>query len=68
MKSMTYDEVVRRLERDGWIRRGKGKGSHRVYSHPRKVGRVVVAYHRGKSVKPGTLRDIAKAAGWEDVL
>jgi predicted RNA binding protein YcfA (HicA-like mRNA interferase family) len=55
-------KLVARLERDGWsIRHG---GSHDVYKHPLRPGRIVVPRHR--KLSPGVARAIAKAAGWDD--
>jgi len=55
-------KLVVRLERDGWI--GRHGGSHDVYKHPLRSGRIVVPRHR--DVSPGVARAIAKAAGWND--
>jgi len=52
--------VVARLERDGWVLRGGG--SHDVYIHPIKSGRIVVPRHGTLSI--GVARGIAKDAGW----
>ena len=51
---MDSGEVLKRLERDGWMPR-KGKGSHRVFTHPTKPGIVVVPQPR-KDLMIGTLR------------
>lgn len=59
---MTAREVMSRLRREGWVERA-GKGSHIVFV---KVGRdnIPVLNHRG-DIPIGTLRSIARAAGWE---
>ena len=46
----------------GWMPR-KGKGSHRVFTHPTKSGIVVVPHPR-KDLMVGTLRNIHRQAGW----
>jgi predicted RNA binding protein YcfA (HicA-like mRNA interferase family) len=54
-------KVVARLHRDGW--QGRSGGSHDIYKHPVKPGRIVVPRHR--TLSPGVARVIAKTAGWE---
>ena len=60
--NVSSGEVIKRLERDGWMPR-KGKGSHRVFTHPAKSGIVVVPHPR-KDLMIGTLRNIHRQAGW----
>jgi len=55
-------KVVARLERDGW--QGHAGGSHDVYKHPARPGRIIVPRHRILSI--GVARAISKAAGWKD--
>jgi predicted RNA binding protein YcfA (HicA-like mRNA interferase family) len=59
---VTPREVMNRLRREGWAERA-GRGSHTVFSKP---GRdiIPVPNHRG-DLPIGTLRSIARAAGWE---
>lgn len=59
---MTAREVMNRLRREGWAER-QGKGSHAVFSKPGQFN-VIVPRHSG-DLKPGVLRSIARAAGWE---
>lgn len=51
------------LKDDGWIVVVQ-EGSHQQWKHPSKPGRVTLAGHDGKDVKPGTLASIFKQAGW----
>lgn len=67
MKRLKVDEAARRLEREGWAWK-PGKGSHRTYRHPERPGRITLAYHRGAIMGAKELREIARTAGWEDVL
>jgi len=53
-------KIIRRLEHEGWVNRGGG--SHDVFTHPRKPGRVVVPRHR--ELTRGVARVIAQVAGW----
>lgn len=38
-------------------------GSHYIYYHPSRPGRVVVPYHGGRDIKLGVLRFIMKQMG-----
>lgn len=58
---MTARELVARIEAAGW-RKDRQRGSHAVYKHAEKSGRLVVPMHPGDLPK-GTLRDILKKAG-----
>jgi predicted RNA binding protein YcfA (HicA-like mRNA interferase family) len=53
---------MNRLRREGWAERS-GKGAHVVFSKPRRPN-ISVPNHRG-DLKPGLLRSITRAAGWE---
>ena len=54
-------KIVARLLRDGWqVRSG---GSHDVFKHPMKPGRIVVPRHR--TLSPGVVRVMARMAGWK---
>jgi predicted RNA binding protein YcfA (HicA-like mRNA interferase family) len=53
-------KIVSRLNQDGW--QFIGGGSHDIYKHPTRAGRIVVPRHKQQS--PGVARSIAKIAGW----
>jgi predicted RNA binding protein YcfA (HicA-like mRNA interferase family) len=38
---MNSKELIRALEKDGWVLRGS-KGSHHVFNHPLKAGHITV--------------------------
>jgi predicted RNA binding protein YcfA (HicA-like mRNA interferase family) len=62
---MTYRELLKKLEDDGWRLARTGKGSHQLYRHATKTGFVVVA-HGGKlsrDIPTGTLNGILRQAG-----
>ena len=61
---MKYREIAKLVEKDGWIWK-RTSGSHRIYKHPTKPGRVIIAYHGAKDVPEGTLKSILKQAGLE---
>ncbi len=59
---VTATELIRVLEKKGFVFR-RGKGSHRIYQHLDSGRRVVVPFHRGKNIPPGTLLNILHEAG-----
>jgi predicted RNA binding protein YcfA (HicA-like mRNA interferase family) len=59
---MDSKEIIRRLEKEGWVRVAQ-KGSHAQYKHPERKGRVTIPHPR-KDIKPATLHSIEKQAGW----
>jgi predicted RNA binding protein YcfA (HicA-like mRNA interferase family) len=58
---LTAKEVVSKLEAEGW-RLARQKGSHAVFKHPSRKGRIIVPMHHGDMTK-GTLNDILKKGG-----
>jgi predicted RNA binding protein YcfA (HicA-like mRNA interferase family) len=61
LPSLTSQEVVRMLERKGYVL-DRAKGSHRIYYHSESKRRVIIPYHR-KDLPKGTLMEILKQAG-----
>jgi predicted RNA binding protein YcfA (HicA-like mRNA interferase family) len=59
---MKYREVISMITADGWYL-ARTRGSHRIYKHPAKAGRVVVAGKPSDDVPAGTLISIRKQAG-----
>lgn len=57
----TSRQLIKALERDGWILRGT-KGSHHVYSHPAKPGHLSVP-HPKKELGIGLVNKLLKQAG-----
>ena len=60
---MNSREVIRRLEREGWVKVHQ-VGSHIKFKHPTRPGSVTVPHPR-KDLPMGTLRSIGQQAGWE---
>lgn len=60
---MTARQVIKRLLDEGWYE-DRQNGSHKVFKHPDKSGRVVVAVHGSKDIPRNTLQDIYAQAGW----
>lgn len=58
---MNSKDVIKRLERDGWILK-KVSGSHHHYTHPTKPGKVTVP-HPKKDLPVATVNSIWKQAG-----
>ncbi len=56
------NKVASRLTRDGWIVRHGG--SHDVFKHPGRPGRIVLPRHR--TLSPGVARLVAMQAGWKE--
>ena len=54
-------DVIRALERDGW-KLARVSGSHHVFRHPTKPGRVIVP-HPVRDIPLGTLRSIDRQSG-----
>ena len=59
---MKIRDVIRRIEQDGWVL-VNFEGSHRQYKHPLKPGRVTIAGHPSRDIRPKTLNSILKQAG-----
>ena len=59
---ITAQELLRALHKDGWdvVRQS---GSHIQLRHPSKSGRVTIAHHSGRILKPATLDSILEDAG-----
>jgi predicted RNA binding protein YcfA (HicA-like mRNA interferase family) len=62
MEEVKVRDLIRRLERAGWVLKTI-RGSHRQYHHPDKGWIVTVPGHPGKDVPVGTLRAICRSAG-----
>lgn len=58
---MTSGELIRRMQKAGWVLRGI-KGSHHVYVHPQRPGHVTVPHPR-KDLGLGLVRAILKQTG-----
>jgi predicted RNA binding protein YcfA (HicA-like mRNA interferase family) len=58
---MTSADLIRRLERAGWVLRAT-KGSHHIYVHPRQGGHISVP-HPKKDLGKGLVQKILKQAG-----
>ena len=59
---MTSRQIISRLKREGWVLVNT-KGSHQQFKHLAKKGRVTVP-HPKKDLPRGTVKSIAKQAGW----
>jgi predicted RNA binding protein YcfA (HicA-like mRNA interferase family) len=59
---MKVREVVRLLEKHGWIEM-RSKGSHLHFKHPDEAAVITVPGNDGKELAPGTLNAILKKAG-----
>jgi predicted RNA binding protein YcfA (HicA-like mRNA interferase family) len=59
---VSADQVLRALRRDGWYI-SRQSGSHVLFRHQTKSGRITVAMHRRKVLKLATLASIIEQAG-----
>lgn len=55
-------DVIRRLEREGWVLVGT-RGGHRQYKHPHRPGLVTIAGRSNDDLALGTYNSILKQAG-----
>ncbi|MFO1010621.1 MAG: type II toxin-antitoxin system HicA family toxin [Planctomycetota bacterium] len=55
-------EVIRLLERAGWIL-VRVRGSHRQFHHPNRPGTVTVSGHLGDTMPRGTHQSVLRQAG-----
>lgn len=59
----TAKELIRALERGGWVK-SRQSGAHvRLYNPGRPANSVSVSVHQGKELPAGTSRAILRAAG-----
>lgn len=58
---MNSAELIRKLEKAGWVLRGV-KGSHHIYTHPQRGGHISVPHPR-KDLGAGLIHKLMKAAG-----
>lgn len=64
MKKYKVIEVIRLLEKDGWVKQ-KGKATdHRQFKHPTKPGKVTVRGKESDVLSQFLLNSIWKQAGW----
>jgi predicted RNA binding protein YcfA (HicA-like mRNA interferase family) len=61
------DDVAKILKKHGWADTGRGKGSHRVFIEP-STGRVAtVPKPKGKDLPKGTLAEIRRETGINEI-
>jgi len=57
---MNSAELIRKLEKAGWVLRGM-KGSHHIYTHPQRGGHLSVP-HPKKDLGAGLIHKLMKQA------
>ena len=55
-------EMEKLILADGWIFKSQ-EGSHRLYIHPERPGKVTIPLHQGKDLPKKTENSIRKQAG-----
>ena len=58
---MNSGELIKRLEKSGWVLRGV-KGSHHIYTHPGRAGHISIP-HPKKDLGVGLVHKLLKQAG-----
>jgi len=58
---MNSSELIKRLEKSGWVLRG-AKGSHHIYTHPGRAGHISIP-HPKKDLGVGLVHKLLKQAG-----
>lgn len=58
---MNSADIIRKLEKSGWVLRGV-KGSHHIYAHPERGGHISVP-HPKKDMGVGLVNKLLKQAG-----
>ena len=64
LRNLPVNQLIRALERDGFVLRRSTRTGGRIYAHP--DGRLtVVHYHHGSDTLPRrTLKSVLEAIGW----
>jgi predicted RNA binding protein YcfA (HicA-like mRNA interferase family) len=61
---MNSAELIKRMERAGWVLRGV-KGSHHIFTHPERPGHLSVPHPR-KDLGVGLAQKLLKQAGLKE--
>lgn len=64
LKNLTADQLVKALEKSGWIR-DEGTGNIYVYLHP-DGRRVTIHYHPHKTYGPKLLKGLLSIINWSE--
>ena len=68
LRSTTHGEFEKALQRDGWVWQ-QTSGAEQIYMHPdrpEEKNMVSVHSHPGKVIRPGTLKSMLEATGWDE--
>jgi len=65
IKGISVEKLISALEKDGWIRDTGCKKSYAYYK-PKTRDRVTIHYHPGKTYRPGMLKKLLEAIGWDE--
>jgi mRNA interferase HicA len=60
---MNAKQFIKKLEKDGWYLEREGKGSHKIYKHPKKEATISVPYHGTEELGKGLENKLLKQAG-----
>ena len=65
MRKYKVIEVIRLLEKDGWVGLKQKATDHRQFKHPTKPGKVTVRGKESEVLSQYLLNSIWKQAGWK---
>jgi predicted RNA binding protein YcfA (HicA-like mRNA interferase family) len=60
---MKVRDIIKTIEKDGWVMLPRTGTSHRQFKHAIKPGRVTIAGHPGDDLSPKMRSSILKQAG-----
>ncbi|MDR3264702.1 MAG: type II toxin-antitoxin system HicA family toxin [Synergistaceae bacterium] len=64
---INQEDVIRILERHGWVSTGRGKGSHKVLFDPATKRITTVPKPKNKDIPTGTLSKIRQQTGIDEI-
>ena len=62
---MNYNELTKLMKQAGWYFERNGKGSHKIWRHAERNGKIPVPDHGAREIKPALVKAIKKQAGIE---
>ena len=65
--AITQDEIAKILRKAGWVDTGRGKGSHKVFVSPDGKKVTIVPKPKKKDIEKGTLNEIRKQTGINEI-
>lgn len=60
---VTAKQVEKIAKKQGFVFKRHGRGSHDIWQHSQSGRILVISYHSGSVIKPGTMNQILKSLG-----